>query len=266
VSVTLRREARAARDSGATHAVARAGIAARGVLAAALGVLTVSVVRGAPEQTDQTGALRAIAGQPLGEGLVLVLSVGFAGYTLYLLLHAVARRDGAHRAKAVGKAIVYGALAVSTGRFLVMDEAGGEPQSLTADLLALPGGRWLVGAVGIAVVVLGGYLGVRAVTARHRAKLDIRRIPDVLRLPVLVVGTVGLLGRAVAVGLIGVFVVQAAARLDPGAAKGFDAALQAAAEQRAGQALILLAAVGFFAFALWSFAEAAWSDLARTTA
>ena len=60
--------------------------------------------------------------------------------------------------------------------------------------------------------------------------------------------------------MIGGFLVKAAAQFDPKQAKGLDAALKTLAEQAYGRGLLLVAAIALVAFALWSFAEAAYRE------
>lgn len=265
--------AREVHRSGATRALARVGIAGRGLVWGIVGWLTLSVASGEQEQADHTGALRAIAARPLGEAALTVLAVAFGGYALFLVLHAAVGRPAkpdppsrwGRRAKALAKAPLYAALSAITARVLLGGGGGGGEgtTSLTARLMGLPGGRWLTGTAGVVLLGLGVVLALRAVLRRHREKLDLPAVPSWLRRPVLAVGTVGLVGRGAAVALLGGLVIRAAVRFDPAQAKGLDAVVQTVAGQPYGQALLVSAGIGMLAFALWSFAEAAWADLDR---
>lgn len=263
--------AREVHRSGATRAVARAGIAGRGLVWGIVGLLTLSVASGGQEQADHTGALRAIAARPLGEAALTVLAVAFGGYALFLVLHAAVGRPAkpdprsrwGRRAKALAKAPLYAALSAITARVLVGGGGGEGTTSLTARLMSLPGGRWLTGTAGVVLLGLGVVLALRAVLRKHREKLDLPAVPSGLRRPVLAVGTVGLVGRGAAVALLGGLVIRAAVRFDPAQAKGLDAVVQTVAGQPYGQALLVSAGTGMLAFALWSFGEAAWADLDR---
>ena len=258
--------AREAEDSAWVSALARLGLVSRGVVWLVIGLLGVSVVLGRDEETDRQGALRAIADRAFGEPLLLVLVVGFAGYALWRLLQAAvghrdedgAKRTG-KRALSAARAGLYGYLAFTTATFLAGARSGGdETTSRTADVMARDGGRWLVGAVGVAVVVVGVVLAVRAVQRKHAEKLEQWRVPD--RLPVVALGTVGLVGRALVLALVGGFLVRAAVLFDPAEAKGLDAALQALAAQPYGPVLLAVAVLGVLAYAVWSFVEAAFRE------
>lgn len=261
--------ARAVHGSGAAKGLVRAGVGARGLVWLVVSLLTFLVAAGSNQQADQTGALRSISAQPLGTAALGVVVVCFAGLTLFLLLDAAvghwrdpdrSERYG-HRAKSLAKAVLYGALAVSTARFVLTGRGEDDPSSVTARVLALPAGRWVTGIVGLLVVALGLALAVRALRHKHREKLDLPGVPDRLRRPVVLVGAAGLLGRGLGVALLGALVTRAALTADAEQAKGLDAVAQGVADRPYGQVLLVLAAVGVLAFALWSFAEAAWADL-----
>jgi hypothetical protein len=261
--------ARQAHGSSTVHAVARVGLAARGLVWAVIGLLALQVAAGSQEQADQGGALRAIEDQPLGGTLLAVAAAGFVGYAAWLLLSAgVGHRNEQpgrsrllHRAESLGKGLVYLALAGATVRFLVDGTADDETSSWTAALMQQPGGRTAVGVVAAAVLAIGGYLAVKGVSGGHSDCLDEHRTPRRLRRPAHVVGIVGYVGRGVVLGLVGLFLARAAWQFDAGEARGLDAALQSVAAQSYGTALLALAALGMLAYGLWSFVEAAYREL-----
>lgn len=261
--------ARDLEDSDAVHGLARLGLAARGVVWLVIGLLTLSVLLGGSEQTDQGGALRALSDKPFGTVLLVVLAVGFLGHGLWRLLNAAIghrdehepRKRWAARAGSLLRGLVYGALGLATVRFLLGGSGQDQTQSLTARLMAETGGRTLVGVVGLVLVGLGIVMGVRALQHDHADKLMTSRMPSGWRSPAVTVGVVGLLGRGAVLALLGVFLVLAAVRFDPSQAKGLDAALQTVAVQPYGQGLLALAVVGVLAYAVWSFIEAAYRRL-----
>lgn len=73
---------------------ARAGIAARGVVFAMIGVLLgqAALRRGPDESPGLQGALRALQEQPFGKYLLGLIAVGLAGYGIYELVRARYRR------------------------------------------------------------------------------------------------------------------------------------------------------------------------------
>lgn len=261
--------ARDVHESRAVEVLARLGLASRGLVWLVLGFLAGSLALGQSAQADQGGALRALKDTDFGGPLLAVLGTGFAGYALWLLLSAaVGHRDEdgkdrvLQRLKSLGKGLVYAALSVSTFSFLLRDgSGGGSAQSRTAEAMSYPGGRLGVGVVGLVVVGIGGYFVVKGLRRKHAECLEDYRVPASLRRPAILVGAVGYVGRGVTLGLVGAFLVQAAATFDPDDAKGLDAALQTVAAQPYGRVLLGLTVVGVLAYALWSFVEAAYREI-----
>jgi hypothetical protein len=87
--------------------------------------------------------------------------------------------------------------------------------------------------------------------------LDLRRLGPALRRVIEVVGMVGHLARALALGVVGVLVFTAAAASDARRAGGLDAALRALGETPLGMSLLVVVALGFGAFGLYCVADAA---------
>jgi hypothetical protein len=254
-----------AQESTTVDRLARLGIASRGLVWLVVGGLGVALLLGRSTRTDQQGALREIAKQPLGEGLLVVLAVGFAGYAASLLLsaavgHQRSRSRTAARVESGGKALVYLALAVLVVRFLAdgQQEKGDPTPSLTARLMGQPGGRWLVGLVGVVVVGAGVALAVRAFQGKHAEKIESWEVPDGRARLAVRVGTVGQAGRALVLVLVGGFVVVSALTEDPGKAKGLDGALHTLVRQPFGTVVVAVAVLGMLAYAVWSFLEAAY--------
>lgn len=265
--------ARRAERSPWTERLARVGLAARTLVWFVLAGLVVQLALGlgTTQSADQSGALKSIAGTAWGTVLLVALVLGFLLWAGYQLLAAAVGHRGdtddkqrlGHRLKSLAEGLLYLLAALSAYRVLTGAGADSEQQttSLTARVMGVTGGRTLVGLLGVAAVALAGVLAWRAVQRKHAKKLDGSRVPAQLRRPAVTVGVVGLLGRSAVVGLVGVFLVQAALAFDAAQAKGLDASLRTVAEQPFGQLLLGLAAVGILAYAVWSLVETLWRDL-----
>jgi hypothetical protein len=264
----VKEAAQQAEDSTAVVWLARLGLFSRGVVWLVVGVLAVQVAFGNNKEADKNGALRAIADKPLGEGLLIVLVVGFLGYGAWRLLEgAVGHRDE-DGAKQWGKRIaslfrggVYLVLAASVVKFLVSGGSGDKTKPLTARVMSHTGGRALVLCIGAGIAIAGLVMAYRAVRQKFEKLIEGWQMPDGLRAATKVVGTSGLVSRGLVFVLIGAFLVDAAVRFEPDKAKGLDATLKTVAHQPYGQALLLLAALGLVAFALWSFIESRYRKL-----
>lgn len=262
MDVSLGTLARRAEDSDAAEWGARAGLVARGLLWSVIGLLALGIAFGKGGKADKQGAFAALRDQPLGKVLLVALAAAFAAHAVFRLLEGtVGRREEDDDRKRLLKrlwslcrTVVYGALAVSTVRFLL--GGGGssdDARKPTADVMGMPGGRWLVGAVGVGLVIGGIVQGVRGVRTDFCDKLDMPRRGQGL---VKASGAAGLAGRGLVYALVGSFLVDAAVAYDPDRAKGLDASLRTVAEQPFGTALLLVGVVALLAFGLWSFVEA----------
>ena len=263
------RAARQAEQHPVVERFARAGLGSRAALWLLIGVLAASVaLGGGSQEADQGGALRAISSTPGGTVLLLLVAAGFACYSAYrFLCAAVGHRDEdgtkrvLRRLKSLGEGVVYGAAAVMSLRTAlgVSPDSEQDTKSATATVMGWTGGRTLVGLLGAVAVVVAVVLFVRALQHHHADRLD--GAPPHWRRHLIRLGVAGLGGRSLAVALVGWFLVDAALTYDADRAKGLDAALDAVAQQPFGQLLLLLSALSFMAYGLWSLAEMRWRDV-----
>ena len=249
--------------------LARLGLFSRGVMWLVVGALATQVALGNNTHADKNGALHAIADKPFGELLLVVLTIGFLGYASWRLLEgAVGHRDEqderkrwAKRLASLFRGVVYLFLAGSTAKFLFSQNGSDKTKPLTARVMAEPGGRWLVAAVGVGLVIGGIAMAVRGIRQKFEKLIEGWKMPDTLRSVTKVVGTVGLVGRGFVFALIGFFLIDAAYRFDPQQAKGLDASLKSLGGQPFGQVLLFAAAAGLLCFSLWSFIESRYRKL-----
>lgn len=259
------------RAAGSTwlERLARAGLAARGVLYLVVALLVVQVARGHREtEADKQGALRTVVHQPLGKVLVLILAVGFAGYALWRFVEAAVgppdeddpRKANVKRLGSAARGALYAFFCASAVKLLIWSATTGSGDNAEADwtrrVLDWPAGTWLVGAVGVAVIGGGLYVGWRGLARRFRKRLKSYEMGPAERRWIVGVGTVGMVARMLVTVLVGVFLVAAAADHDPGQAVGIDGALKRLADRSFGPALLVAVAAGLAAYGLYSLAEA----------
>jgi hypothetical protein len=253
----------------------RAGLVAKGVLYAVIGILAIKVAVGARgDDPGKEGALRTIAAQPLGKLLLAILALGLAGYAAWRLAQGLLDRDAAgerakglaKRAGNVAKGAWYGGLCTLTVLKIAGAESeggGGATQEdrATSGVLGLPLGRYLVFAVAAGFVGAALFNGYRAVTCNFRRKLETERMSKTEETAATGVGVLGHLARFVVFGLIGAFLAKAAWQFDPEEAVGLDAALYEVARQPYGGFLLGAVAVGLIAYALYCFVQARYRDV-----
>ncbi|GGC69698.1 membrane protein [Siccirubricoccus deserti] len=253
--------------------LARLGYAARGTVSLIIGLLALLAALGrGGGTTGSKGALLTLLSQPLGNLLLAAVALGLFGFSIWRALQSVLDADGLGTApKAIvirfGQA-VSAAIYFSLGVFAVSLLAGwgygsgNEEQSAqdwTAWLLAHSFGRWLVGAVGLAIAGAGLGMAYKAWTASFKQHLGCGG--DTARW-VVPLGRAGYAARALVFLIIGAFLVAAAYQSDPSEARGLGGALLALQEQPFGRALFGLVALGLAAFGAFEFVEARYRHIA----
>ena len=258
-SGTLAAKGRRAGRSDWVERLGRAGLVAKGALYAVVGILALRLAFGADEANpDKNGALRTIAQQPFGKGLLILLALGLAGYAVWRLAQAVLDRDAegerakglAKRAGNLAKAAWYGVLCGLTVSTLVGNGGGGgNEQQTTAGVFERPFGRYVVYAAGIAFVAAALFNGWRAVTCKFNKKLNTHEMGEAEETAATGVGILGHLARFVVFALIGLFLLEAAWKFDPKQARGLDGALLEVSQRPYGGVLLGAVAVGLLAYA-----------------
>jgi hypothetical protein len=264
---SLVRDGRSDAPGAAVDLLGRVGLVGYGVVHLLVAGLALEVAFGVPAPSpDAQGAIGTVARTPGG---VVGLVVGAVGLVAFAVWQLVAAAIGFRwvsggervrkRAGAVAKAIAVTALAVLIVDYLVRTgvRGGSSVPSAAAGVLALPGGRFLLAAVAITILVIAGTMVYTGVRRTFMGDLDVRGLPPAARRLVEVSGAAGTLARAVAFGVVGVLVGTAALVGDPARAGGLDAALRALGSTALGAGLLAVVALGFAAFGLFCFADAA---------
>lgn len=245
--------------------LARSGFVARGLVYGVIGVLALKLALGSGgKTTNQQGAMRTLAQQPLGTTLLVLLAVGLAGYAMWRLTRATLGRGpegfdtGIDRLAALASGLVYGGFFVLAVEILMGSANGktGNPKTTTAGVLGWPAGTFLVVLAGLVLIGVAAYQGYRGITKKflNDSKTEEMR-PEVKRW-IGRIGTIGHLARMVVFGLVGVFLIKAAVDYNPRTAIGLDGALAKVQHQTYGHLLLGVVACGLIAFALYSISDA----------
>jgi hypothetical protein len=250
--------------------LARAGFAARGVIYGLIGILALELAFGhGGKQASQQGALQTIAGQPFGKVLLVLVAIGLGGYSLWRLVHALLghgpeRSDSTFdRIAAFVSGLIYAGLCALAVEIL-LGSGGGNSHNApkeTAGALGWPGGPWIVGAVGVALIGVGLYQGYRGVTKDFLSDSKTGEMSPRVRQWIEWIGTFGHLARMVVSCLVGVFVIKAAVEYDPSKAVGLDGALAKLEHASYGPFLLTVVAAGLIAFGVYSLSDARYRRL-----
>jgi hypothetical protein len=268
-SVSVRgakRSASRAAGSPAAHFLARAGLTARGVIYLLVGWVAVLVALGrSAREADQQGALQLLAGKPYGLVSLWLLGIGFAAYALWRLSEAAfgvtAEPPGAGpRLKSLGRAVLYAGFA-----YLTFDVISGtrhsqsrQQQDMTATVMQHAYGRWLVGLIGLAVVIIGLILVSQGARRKFMKYLRTGQMSPRTRRVVELLGMIGTIARGLVFALAGVLVIDAAITHKASESGGIDKALLTLRNQPLGEVLMLLAALGLVIFGVYGLCEARW--------
>ncbi|MCX4703504.1 DUF1206 domain-containing protein [Streptomyces sp. NBC_01373] len=266
---TPRMEARRVAKGSAGEGAARAGLTARGVIYLLVGVLALQIAFGdGKRQADRGGALAELADQPFGAALLWALGIGLVGMALWRLsevLFGSVGPDGRKARKRLLSAVrcaFYTFVAYSVLSFAAGSGGSGssdeQSKDVTARLLEVPAGQWLVGVAGAGIAVAGVWIAVRAALRKYHDKLRLGQMSLRTRRLVDVTGVAGGVARGAVFAVAGAFAVRAAVDYEPDKAKGLDDTLRSFADTPLGPWLLVCVAAGLVLFGLFSFAMARW--------
>ncbi|MGY6499312.1 MAG: DUF1206 domain-containing protein [Acidimicrobiales bacterium] len=261
---------RAPGRGGWKETLGRVGLVGQGVVYAIVGFLALQLASGdaSGEDADQNGAIEWLAAQPLGRFLLVALTIALVALAVWRSLDAlkgdpVEGSEATDRVKYASLAVVYAALAWAALAATIAnwsgsgdggsDESGGDNEQQAAGVvLEWPGGRWIVMAVGLAVIGYAIYAVKKYVVDQaFLERLDVGSDHWMGRL-----GRAGYAARSVITGIVGFFFVQAGLTYDPEEAQGMSAALQELAGEGWGQWVLWAVALGLLALGAFTVAEA----------
>lgn len=251
-----------------TEIACRIGYAAHGVVYLLIGALAVDAAfSGGDQVAGQKGAISQLGSGTLGTILLTALAIGLLGYAYMRLWQGISDPEGHGKdaegiAKRVGRvasgiakiglafyalSLAYGWFSGATGAGGGSGESGGMATDLTASVMNMPAGRWIVGAVGVAIC-LAAFDQLRlAVTASFLRFLQLTADRKKWVEPL---GRIAYSARFIVFLIIGGFVIFAAYQAEPGEARGLGGALRTLQEQPFGPWLLGAVGLGLVAFAL----------------
>jgi hypothetical protein len=269
---------RAARSNWARW-LARLGLVAKGVTFGLVGLLAIRVaIEGSGKVEDRPGALEEIAQTGYGRFLLAALAIGLGGYAIWRFIEAAVGRtletgeeqSALKRVGLVARGLFYAWLSVMSAALVFSaDEpvtgggGGGTAKEDRATRIALEHtlGRYLVIAVGLAILGASLFNLVRALTGKFRKDLREEQMGSQERKWYTALGVVGHLARAVIFALIGIFLIRAAWEYDPKKAIGFDGALSKLAHGQYGPVLLGAVAAGLIAYGLFCLVQARYREV-----
>lgn len=255
--------------------LAQLGYVARGLVYGIIGVLALEVALGiGGATTDQTGALAILGSEPYVTFLLLIVAIGLAGYALWGFVRAIF--DPLHRGhdlKGIAARIGYASSGFSYSVFFIiivlylMGQRSGagqqtaKTQDLTAKVLTMPFGQWLViafGLIWLGIAVAQFYVAFKTDFAKD---FKARSMTGLEKKWAKILGQIGITARGIVFALIGIFVLRAALTFNPAEAVGFDGALDKLLQQPYGHLWLGLVAIGLVIFGIFSALCARWERI-----
>lgn len=255
-------------DSSTTLDTAvRIGLVAYGVVHLLIAWVAIQLAlgdRSSGEEASSSGALDQLAETPLGGTLLYVVAAGFAALVIWQGIEAVAGRrdqDGKKRtSKRIGsglKTVLYGSLGWSALKIAAGGGSGGDgTDTMTAKIMQLPAGQWLVGIVGIAVLGYGGRLIYRGLSEDFMDKLTAGGQVGDAGTTFKNLGKAGYAAKGAALLVVGGLFLWAAATHDAKKSGGLDQALHEVLKQPFGSPMLIALALGIACYGLFCFAWA----------
>ena len=258
----VQHHARAAASSETVEKIARIGFLTKAVLYVIIGVVAIQAAFEGGQAEGSKGVMQMIAEQPFGRFLLGATMVGLFAYALYRAVEAVldpwGRRTDENRiAKRIGygvSAAIHASLGIWAASFLWGTGGGagsGGKQAWTAKLLAAPGGQFLVGAIGVAVLGVALYQVHKAYKQKFMENFDRSHMSQKEVKAARGVGIAGLTARGVVFAIMGWFLIRAAVRFDPNQVEGLGGVLRSIATAGYGPWLLGLVALGLLAYGIY---------------
>lgn len=248
------------------NASTRIGLVVYGFLHLLVAWVAVELALGHTQQDSSgQGAMRQLASEPLGRILVWAIAVGMLGFSLRRAIEAcIGHRDEEGkdrwraRGRAAAKAVVYAAVGVSAVRTASASGSSGSrsERTLSAEVMDLPAGRWIVALVGVGIAAVGLHHAYRGLTRSFRDELSQNGRQGESGTVYLTFGQIGYTAKGLVFVLVGVLVTYAGVSHEPQKSGGLDAALQTVRDQPFGPALLIAVAAGVACYGLFCFAQA----------
>lgn len=263
VKNTAHNHASKAANHPALIMAARVGFVVSGILHIMIGWIAFQIATGSGGgEASNSGAMAQIASTPGGQILLWIMTVGLVGLGLWRIAEAFVTTETKDKAKSAAVGIVFLALSFSTLTFARGGSSsdGKKASSITASVLEMPGGKILISIAGLVIIGVGVYGIFKGATKRFKKDLETRSDSGNIGSAISVSGVVGYIARGIAFAVLGVMVIWAAMTSDPSKASGMDAAIRTIGSQPFGTVLLILTALGFILYGIYSMARAKYTN------
>ncbi len=239
---------------------ARVGFVATGLLHALIGMIAIQLALGKAGEASQNGALKQLTSTPGGIFLIWAGFLGCAALALFLIAQIIFDWKGLETKKrrknqliSGGKAAVFAALSVtfSVYAFGGSGDSDQKARSVSSILMSSTAGSLLLGAIGIGVIIAGGYHLFSGIAKRFEQNLE--RLPSgSAGKGIIWLGRVGYSAKGAALAILGLLIVVATIKQNPEQSSGLDGALKSLRDQPFGPWLLAIVGVGLISYGVFS--------------
>lgn len=251
------------------QAVARVGLSAKGVVYVLVAVLAfLTAFKPGKHPSGSTGAMIQLQHAWIGRALLVALVIGLAAYATWRMLQALFDPEHRHTDESLAdrlfmrvaffcSSVFYGVMTLDAFVHAFggtqADTHGRMQAHWTSMVLHWPLGRWLVMAAGLGFVIFCLAELYRTSTVHLHERLGATHFAW---RPLLWVGRLGIVARAVLFGVAGGLLIRAGWIFNGEQAQGMAGALRAVQQQPYGTWLLGAIAVGLGAFGVFQFLQA----------
>ncbi|MGD9960216.1 DUF1206 domain-containing protein [Nocardioides sp.] len=253
-------------DSDWLDRAVRLGLVTYGIVHLMIAWLALQLALGDQSgSASSTGALKQLAQESYGVVLIWMIAVGMFLLVVWRLIETFAgfreeQDDGKRlrkRLTSLGKAVIYGTLCLSAVKIAVGAGSGGSSSdTVTAKVMDWPGGQFIVGAVGLAIIGYGANLVRRAWNEKFREHLSAEGTSGEVGRAYVMFGKAGYTAKGVAFMVVGGLFGYAAITHEAKKSGGLDQALHKVLQQPFGPFLLGAIAIGIACYGLFCFARA----------
>ena len=248
----------------------KAGHFAKALIYFVMGSLAVATVAGVSSTTGAKGVIKFLNEQTFGSIILIVLGVGLVAYCLWRWYKGLANpghEDGTEGIiKRISYAVsgtFYGLLAFYTFKLALGESSGNSNQQETvlANILDLPAGKWIVGALGLIMLGTGIYQLVKGIKEKYMEEIATGSLSAERREYIEHLGKLGHIVRAVVFGIIAYFLFMVALQSDASEFRSTEGALEFLQNSTYGTILVLIAGLGMICYAVFAVAKAQYGKL-----
>jgi len=260
--------------SSGIRTLARFGFAAKGFVYGLMGLLALLAATGQQNgrTADKKEAVHTLQSLPGGPILLGLIALGLLGYIVWRLVQAFRDTEDkgtdfkgiARRIGYAGSGLLYAGLAWYAAQLAMNSASDNGPstqQTLTARVLAWPGGEWIIMGVGLITIGVGLYQLYQAYSGKFHKQVKSSDIPADQQNKVYRLGQAGYTARGIVLGIIGYFFVQAGQQSRATAVGSTDEAFDLLASM--GPVVLGIVALGLMAYGLYMLVQAKYPVLKK---